>query len=58
MHRELSLPHRPEMFFKIKNSMAENLLVIEKNPLKTSVDELREIKIEQTIHRGKWLLLD
>lgn len=29
MHRELSLPHRPEMFFKIKNSMAENLLVIE-----------------------------
>lgn len=30
MHRELSLPHRPEMFFKIKNSMAENLTVIEK----------------------------
>lgn len=29
MHRELSLPHRPEMFFKIKNAMAENLLVIE-----------------------------
>ncbi|WP_316816819.1 TetR/AcrR family transcriptional regulator [Pedobacter nyackensis] len=29
MHRELSLPHRPEMFFKIKNSMAENLKVIE-----------------------------
>ncbi len=30
MHRELSLPHRPEMFFKIKNSMAENLFVIER----------------------------
>lgn len=29
MHRELSLPHRPEMFLKIKDSMAENLLVIE-----------------------------
>lgn len=29
MHRELSLPHRPEMFLKIKNSMAENLMVIE-----------------------------
>nr|WP_121270024.1 TetR/AcrR family transcriptional regulator [Pedobacter schmidteae] len=29
MHRELSMPHRPEMFFKIKNSMAQNLLVIE-----------------------------
>ncbi|SMC69211.1 TetR/AcrR family transcriptional regulator [Pedobacter africanus] len=30
MHRELSMPHRPEMFFKIKNAMAENLVVIEK----------------------------
>lgn len=29
MHRELSLPHRPEMFFKIKNAMAENLVMIE-----------------------------
>lgn len=29
MHRELSLPHRPEMFLKIKDSMAENLLMIE-----------------------------
>jgi len=29
MHRELSLPHRPEMFLKIKNSMAENLVIIE-----------------------------
>lgn len=29
MHRELSMPHRPEMFFKIKNSMSQNLLLIE-----------------------------
>jgi AcrR family transcriptional regulator len=29
MHRELSLPHRPEMFFTIKNSMAQNMLLIE-----------------------------
>jgi AcrR family transcriptional regulator len=29
MHRELSLPHRPEMFLKIKNSMSENLVIIE-----------------------------
>jgi len=29
MHRELSLPHRPEMFLKIKNGMAANLLIIE-----------------------------
>lgn len=29
MHRELSVPHRPEMFLKIKNSMTDNLLVIE-----------------------------
>lgn len=29
MHRELSLPQRPEMFFTIKNAMAENMLVIE-----------------------------
>lgn len=29
MHRELSLPHRPEMFFKIKNAMLENHGIIE-----------------------------
>lgn len=29
MHRELSLPHRPEMFFKIKNAMVENQVIIE-----------------------------
>lgn len=29
MHRELSLPHRPEMFLKIKNAMAANLTIIE-----------------------------
>ncbi|WP_133575679.1 TetR/AcrR family transcriptional regulator [Pedobacter metabolipauper] len=29
MHRELSLTQRPEMFVRIKNSMAENRLVIE-----------------------------
>lgn len=30
MHRELSLSQRPEMFAKIKNSMAENFMVIER----------------------------
>lgn len=30
MHRELSLPHRPEMFSHIENAMAANQLVIEK----------------------------
>ncbi|TKC04980.1 TetR/AcrR family transcriptional regulator [Pedobacter frigoris] len=30
MHRELSLPQRPEMFDTIKNAMAENMLVIER----------------------------
>lgn len=30
MHRELSLSQRPEMFFKIKNAMAENLMVLER----------------------------
>jgi len=30
MHRELSLPHRPEMFTTIKNAMLENMLVIER----------------------------
>lgn len=29
MHRELSLPQRPEMFSNIENAMAENQLVIE-----------------------------
>ncbi|MFP5079303.1 TetR/AcrR family transcriptional regulator [Pedobacter sp. JCM 36344] len=29
MHRELSLPQRPEMFTTIKNAMLENMLVIE-----------------------------
>lgn len=29
MHRELSLPHRPEMFLKIKNAMTDNLVFIE-----------------------------
>lgn len=29
MHRELSLPHRPEMFLKIKNAMKANLIIIE-----------------------------
>lgn len=30
MHRELSLPQRPEMFSKVENAMAENQMVIEK----------------------------
>ncbi|WP_316790284.1 TetR/AcrR family transcriptional regulator [Pedobacter frigoris] len=30
MHRELSLPQRPEMFYTIKNAMAENMLLIER----------------------------
>lgn len=30
MHRELSLPQRPEMFSNIENAMAENQLVIER----------------------------
>ena len=30
MNRELSLPQRPEMFFTIKNAMAENMLMIER----------------------------
>lgn len=30
MHRELSLSQRPEMFTKIKNSMAENFMMIER----------------------------
>jgi AcrR family transcriptional regulator len=30
MHRELSLPHRPEMFSHIENAMAANQMVIEK----------------------------
>lgn len=29
MHRELTLSQRPEMFLKVKNSMANNLVVIE-----------------------------
>jgi AcrR family transcriptional regulator len=29
MHREFSLPHRPEMFLKIKNAMGANLTIIE-----------------------------
>lgn len=29
MHRELSLPQRPEMFYTVKNAMAENFQMIE-----------------------------
>ncbi|MNR01814.1 hypothetical protein D3C85_1176360 [compost metagenome] len=29
MHRELSLSQRPEMFLKVKNTIASNLIVIE-----------------------------
>lgn len=50
MHRELSLPHRPEMFFKIKNAMAENLVMIE-NIINTGIADgsFRQVDVRMLI---------
>jgi len=50
MHRELSLPHRPEMFSNIENAMAGNQLVIEQI-INDGIAEgnIRQVDVRMTI---------
>jgi AcrR family transcriptional regulator len=50
MHRELSLPQRPEMFYTVKNAMAENFHMIEQIIIEGIADgSFRQVDVRMLI---------